>query len=167
MIILINGSINSGKTTVSRLLVQKLERTAHIEVDSLREFIRFMPLKESIPTNLQNAGLVASNLLKKGINVVISYPLSKQNLDYLLEHIEKLDQEVFFFTLNPDLESITQNRGDRELDAEEVDRIRVQYGKGINKPDFGVVLDTTNMTAGKTADTIVGMLVSANVLCRH
>ena len=51
MIILLNGSINSGKTTVAKQLIQLLPRTAHVEVDDLREFIRFLPLAEAIPLN--------------------------------------------------------------------------------------------------------------------
>jgi 2-phosphoglycerate kinase len=44
VIILLNGSINAGKTTVAQELIASLPRTAHVEVDALREFVRFLPL---------------------------------------------------------------------------------------------------------------------------
>ena len=77
MIILISGSINSGKTTVSKLLAKKLGNTAHIEIDSLREFTNFMPLDETmIQLNLENSALVANNFHSHDIDSIISYPLS-------------------------------------------------------------------------------------------
>jgi deoxyadenosine/deoxycytidine kinase len=35
MVIFINASINSGKTTVARLLTHKIPRTALVEIDAL------------------------------------------------------------------------------------------------------------------------------------
>lgn len=39
MIIFLNGSKNSGKSTVAKILQDKLPNTAHVEVDNLRDFI--------------------------------------------------------------------------------------------------------------------------------
>ena len=50
MIILINGSMNAGKSTVAKLLINKIPRTAHVE--SLRRFIEWMSIDESIPYNI-------------------------------------------------------------------------------------------------------------------
>ena len=60
MIVLLNGSINSGKTSVAKAMCSKASGYAHIEVDSLRDFIRWMPLIESIQLNLKNAVSVLS-----------------------------------------------------------------------------------------------------------
>ena len=53
MIILLNGCINAGKTTVAKAIVSRTNEFAHVEVDALRDFIRWMPLEESIELNLQ------------------------------------------------------------------------------------------------------------------
>ena len=37
VIIILNGVPNAGKSTVARLLVEKLPNTAHLEIDLLRE----------------------------------------------------------------------------------------------------------------------------------
>lgn len=39
MIIFINGSINSGKTTVAKILAREFSNIALVEIDSLREMI--------------------------------------------------------------------------------------------------------------------------------
>lgn len=160
MVIIINGSINSGKTTVSKLLAQKLTNTAHIEVDKLREFVDFMPLtKELIKLNLENAALVARTFVDYGLNVIITYPLSKENYDLLIEKLNLPINKIFTFTLSPKLESVLKNRGTRELDDWEVQRIKHHYSIGINSPKFdGIVIDNTNQTPEETTTEILKYL---------
>ena len=63
MILLLNGSINAGKTTVSQQIKTLLPRTAHVEVDSLHEFVRVDAAGgQAIPLNLQNAAAVTTQL---------------------------------------------------------------------------------------------------------
>ena len=95
MIILLNGSINSGKTTVARAIVERAINFAHIEVDSLRDFIRWMPLEETIELNIKNAIDVAKNFHDNNINSVISYPLSEDSYLYTRYHSRcKIQQAV-------------------------------------------------------------------------
>lgn len=66
--IVLNGSINSGKTSVSKALQKIIPELAHIEVDDLGAFVDWMPLDQQIPLNLKNAGLVARVFLDAGIS---------------------------------------------------------------------------------------------------
>ena len=77
MIILINGSINSGKSTAASLLQRKTPNTAVVEIDSLRKFIDWMPLEQSIPINLKNAASIINNFHSEGLIVISTYPLSE------------------------------------------------------------------------------------------
>lgn len=158
MIILLNGSINSGKTTVSKQLVQLLPRTAHVEVDDLREFIRWMPLAEAIPINLQNAVAVTRNFVGYGLNVVLSYPLMQENHDSLMRELTPLGVPIHCVTLNPDLAAALTNRGTRELTEWELKRIPYHYETGINSPPFGVVIDNTRQTPAETAREILDLV---------
>lgn len=62
-VIIINGPINSGKTTISQELQRRLPQLAHIEVDDLRHFISWMDLEESISLNLKNTVAVGKVFL--------------------------------------------------------------------------------------------------------
>ena len=155
MILLLSGSINAGKTTVSKQIVRLLPRTAHVEVDDLREFIRWMPLDEAIPLNLQNAVAVTRDFVAYGLNVVISWPLPRDSYDYLMHELTPLGVPIYCFTLNPDLTAALTDRGTRELTEWELRRIPYHYETGINSPPFGVVIDNTRQTPDETARTIL------------
>ncbi len=154
MIIFISGPINSGKTTISNLLKAKIPNTAHIEVDILREMVEWMPLEESIPLNLKNTLSLTVNFIAENINVIISYPLSKQEYEYFNKNLP-LEVERFFFTLGPRLDYALTNRGTRKLTEWETERIKYHYKTGVNNPGFGITIDNTMHTPEETMNEIL------------
>lgn len=162
MIIFINGSINSGKSTVAKLLSEKMKNTAVVEVDRFHEFIPWMSASESVLINLENAVLVIRNFYKRGFNVIVPYPLSKTNYDYLMEELKDIADNISIFTLNPDLEEVLKNRGNRELTEAEKEKIKYHYSIGINNPTFGKVIDNTSQTPAETAENVLSLLEYKN-----
>ena len=152
MLIVLNGSINAGKTTTSKMLCQLLPRTAHVEVDSLREFIHWMPLEESIPINLESAVAVAKIFLKHGLNVVFSYPLRAEDYSWMREQFEG---PVHFVTLRPPMNVSQSQRGARVLTEWEVSRIAYHYQTAGANPDLGLVIDNSKLTPEETAREIL------------
>jgi len=154
MVIFINGSINSGKSTVAKLLSKKMGNTVVLEIDVLRNFIEWLPLEEAIPINWENAFALIKNFVKHDLNVLVPYPISQKNYDAILKNLKDIHSQMYFFTLNPSLEIVLKNRGSRELSEWEINRIKYHYQIGINNPSFGVVIDNTNETPMETADKI-------------
>ena len=162
MIILLNGSINAGKTTVSKLLVQMLPRTAHVEVDDLDDFIDWMPLLESIPLNLANAAAVTRNFVAFGLNVVVSMPLRQEDYDYLVRELQPLGVAIHCVTLDPSMTVALTNCGTRELTEWELGKIPRQYEDGRNSPPFGIIIDNTRQTPDETAREILTIVEEGN-----
>ncbi len=156
MIIFINGSINSGKTTISKILAKKIPNTACIEVDDLRNFITWMPLEKSIDINLENALILTKNFIKHGLNVLIVTPLSKRRFEIFQKELPNEDLKLF--NLNPSLEIALTNRGERELTKWEIERIKYHYQIGINDPGVGTTIDSTYQTPDQTAEEILSHL---------
>ena len=150
MIILLNGSINSGKSTVAKALSTKCKRCAHVEVDVLREFIDWMPLNDAIPINLANAAAVTKNFIINGLRTVISYPLSCVDYNYLTNEFSSLKVPIIAVTLNPGLEECVKNRGTRRLSQQEVERIHYMYQSGLASPGFGVEVNNATLTVDET-----------------
>jgi cytidylate kinase len=162
MVIILNGSINSGKTTVAKILWNKIPNTAFIEVDKLREFIDWMPGKKAFPLSLQNAVLVMKSFIKKGLNVIIAYPLDKNDYKFIINKLKDINTRIYTFTLNPDIRKTLTDRGTRELTKREVKRIKYHYQIGINKPSFGKIINNTNQSPQETAGKILSCIEKLN-----
>jgi adenylate kinase family enzyme len=155
MIILISGSINSGKSTVAKIIQKELKNTALVEIDALRAMIDWMPIDKAVPINLKNAVAVIKNFVEAGIHVIVPYPLSQKNYDYVQNELSKLGTDIFVFTLAPRLEKALNNRGDRKLEKSEIERIKYHYNIGIASPTFGTILDNSDETPQETARKIL------------
>ena len=159
MIVLLNGSINSGKTSVAKAMCSKASGYAHIEVDSLRDFIRWMPLIESIQLNLKNAVSVAKNFHEKNLHSIITYPLSENDYLFIKDLLSDTNIELRAFTLYPGIEKLKMNRGAREITSWELNRIDELHNTGVTNPAFGITIDNSNQTIEETADQILSSLI--------
>lgn len=152
--LLLNGSINAGKTTVARALCERLPDLAHVEVDALGDFLpSALSLEEKIPLNLRNAALVARTFLDAGFPVVITYPLDAREQAGLAAALQPYP--VHTYTLSPPLEVALRNRGGRALTAWEEAHIRHHDATGIPRPYFGVVIDNSTEPPQATAARIL------------
>jgi len=157
MIILINGSINSGKSTIARKLKDKIANSTVLEIDTLRDFIKDIPLKEAIPINLENAISLTKNFVKHSLNVIIPYPLSQKNYDFLVKGLKDTKQKIYAFTLNPKIKIALSNRG-RKLNEWEMERVKYHYKIKINNPDFGTIINNSDQFPEETATQILGLI---------
>jgi ribosomal protein S18 acetylase RimI-like enzyme/8-oxo-dGTP pyrophosphatase MutT (NUDIX family) len=154
--LLLNGSINAGKTTVARALRVLFRALAHVEVDALSDFLPTLPLEEQIALNLKNAALVTRSLLDAGHPVVVTYPLSTDDHAELARALAPYP--VYTFTLAPPLEIALRNRGGRTLTVWEEERIRHHYATDIPRPAFGSVIDNSQESPDATARRILAAL---------
>jgi len=158
MIIFINGSINAGKTTVAKILAKKIRNTANVEIDSLHGFIDWLEIDKAVPINLENAMLIIDNFAEHGYNVVVPYPLSRKNYRYIKDQLRNYADELYFFTLAPDIKKAQTDTKERKLTRWEHDRIQHHYDTGISKPSFGKIIDNTKQTPEETVNEILAYL---------
>ena len=155
MVIFIDGPINSGKTTVGKLLAERLPRTVHVEIDDFRHFADCLTLDEVIPFALQDAISVSENWVNRGFNVVVSWPLSPENHRIFEEAILRTGTSFFTFTLLPRQDICLTNRGTRELTPGEIDRIKQMYRRYSDRNPVGGVIDNSEQTSGETVKEIL------------
>lgn len=158
MIIFINGSINAGKTTVAKILAKKIPNTARVEIDTLRDFVDWLELDEAKPISLENAVLIISNFAKHGYNVIVPYPLSQKNYEYINQKLSDFSEQLYFFTLAPDIKKVQTSTKDRKISPWEHDRIQHHYDIGIPSPSFGKIINNTSQTPEETANEILSYL---------
>lgn len=164
-IININGPINSGKTTVSKLLHEKLSDCLFIEVDEL------LSDEEQKKLNLNREDgwaerlkrlksiVVEEKKLQRYENIIFAYPMSIKTY-----HQWKLweDENTKFIniTLAPKLDICLQSRGERKLSSQEKERIKQMYKEGYNRPEFSdLVIDNSTQTPTETLENILYFLM--------
>lgn len=154
MIIFINGSINSGKSTVGQLLAKKL-KYEFIEFDDIRHTIPEPNIDKALPLVFEKGIKLLNELDKTGASVIVAYPLSQGNYDLLKN---KLSTPPRVVTLSPSLDVVLKDRGDRKLDAAERERIKYHYKIGINSPKFGFTIDNSDLSIEETVHEILELI---------
>jgi len=154
MIIFINGSINSGKSTVGRLLAEKFNYE-FIEFDDIRHTIPEPNIDKALPLVFEKGIKLLNKLDKNGESAIVAYPLSQNNYDLLKSKLSILPRVI---TLSPRLDVVLKDRGDRKLDDAERERIKYHYQIGINNPKFGFVIDNSDQSVKETVESIIKLI---------
>ena len=153
MLVLIDGPINSGKTTVSKCLAEILGKCVVIECDHLRHFADCLPLDRSIPYTLADAGSLAVKWLQRQFSVIINYPISPNELHYIEDSIPK-GIAIYRFSLQPRIDVCRSQRGVRTLESREITRIAEMYDARRREGVIGNVIDNSEMTDRECAALI-------------
>lgn len=162
MIIFISGSINAGKSTVAKILAQKLERVSVIEVDFFHEFAPWMTIQEASMIKMALTIKAIREFIAQQCNVIIPYPLSQKNHDHLMRELRDVGEQIFVFTLSPQMDVALVNRGSRELSSWEKERIAYHYQSGIATPKFGMIIDNSMQKPEETANMITDHIMHEN-----
>lgn len=153
MIVFICGAINAGKSSVGKILADKLN-AAFIEGDTVRNFLSMLTVDEARPAIVEGIVAVVAALAKRKFSVVIAYPLWNDDLERLQKGLSEVKVPIHYFALNPSLEVALTNRGGRDIGEWEINRIKELYEKGVNKPGFAESVDNSTMTAEEAANYI-------------
>ena len=166
LILNINGPINSGKTTVSKLLVNLLPEATFIEVDELMSDEEEYQLKISREEGWAerqrrlNEKLLSFKKLRTYETVIFAYPIVESSYKTWSEMADE-STKFINITLSPTLEECLKNRGTRELVDWERKRIREMYDEGYHQRPFAdLIINNDHQTPEQTAEVITDFLRS-------
>jgi 2-phosphoglycerate kinase len=168
-ICLITGPAGSGKSSVSKALANKFDRSAVIEVDTLREmikggYVRPWPHNEEVDLQLslsaKNACDMANNLLEKGFNVFIDDVVGGKLLEQYSGFFK--DKNFKAFLLMPSLEALLKRFDDRGNDKELRERTIELHNRFLEKQDKlnWQIIHSSDQTLEETVDEIYRSIVS-------
>lgn len=167
LILNINGPINSGKTTVSKILVNLLSNSTFIEVDELMSDEEEVKLGLSMQDGWAerqkrlNETLLALKQSRQYETVIFAYPISENSYK---KWSSMADDTTKFLniTLAPNLEECLKNRGTRELDDWERNRIKEMYEEGYQNRSYSdFIINNDHQTPEETAKVIKGFVEHA------
>ena len=153
--ILISGSINSGKSTVAKIL-GKESKMAVIELDTLSTFIEdFLSFEEYLKLNWEIIPEIVKFYNSKNILVICVYPILEKTFNQHKIFLENFQ----IFTLDPGLEVALSDRGERKLNQGERERIKYHYENNIHNNSFASTINSANITPEDTVGKIRECLV--------
>ncbi len=161
LILNINGPINAGKTTVSKILARQMENAVFIEVDDLLSEAEQTALGLSMVDGWAerqkrlNARLVAYKMSRQYDTVIFAYPIGENSYR---EWAALADENTRFLnvTLAPTLEKCVTNRGKRSLTDWEISRIKEMYAQGYHhRPYADLIVNNDAQTPDETARVIM------------
>ncbi len=168
MIILINGPLGSGKTTVARAVLYRLERGVMLDGDAAGEIHPFEIHNAGRVQHLYStlAMLVAWHQQEAGYqHFVINYVFERpRTLTRLLTSLRPLDPDIHIFRLRASADTLQErirqrgcNKNAKEL-AWELQRgpelLRIQDANGPGD-SLGIVIETDDLSPEQVADAIL------------
>lgn len=168
-ICLITGPAGSGKSSVSKTLAKKFERSAVIEVDKIREivvggYVRPWPHTEEVDLQLslaaQNACDMAVNFIDKGFNVFIDDVVGRKLLNQYSEYFKNKNFKVFL--LMPSIESLLK-RFDERGNNEELRQRTIELHKSFSEKQDKLnwqVINSSDQKLEETVDEIYKSIIS-------
>lgn len=153
-LIILNGAINCGKSTIGKEIINKYQNIAFVELDDLRNCIPWMPIEKAFPLNIKNGIDISRNFIKENIDVILASPISDNDFLYLKSLID-FECEIYPITLFCELNENLKNKGSRILNGYEIERIKWMHANGYAKPTFSKVVDITDKSIHEVTITIV------------
>ena len=168
-ICLITGPAGSGKSSVSKALANKFERSAVIEVDIIREIIksgrvRPYPYNDEVDLQLslsaKNACDMANNLIEKGFSVFIDDIVGRKLLEQYSSFFKNKNFRAFL--LMPSLEALLRrfdDRGDNKELRERTIELHKSFSEKQDKLNC-LIINSSDQTLEETVDEIYKSIVS-------
>ena len=156
---IITGPAGVGKSTVSKLLASKLEKSVLIEGDDIyNQFVggRISPWKENAPIEIfwNNCIFLINNYLQNEYDVVFNYIIDQKRLKEIKEIFKNYN--IIFTVLLVDEETLIKRDKERPIDCQMGERSLVLLKSFIEeKYDEKNIMDTSNILIEDSVNIIL------------
>ena len=163
-LIIINGPMGVGKTTVGKIICNKLGRAAFIDGDWCLDIHPFVGNRETKAMAIDNIIYMAKNYYScsESDTVVVSWIVSEQNTDNIISGLSDIDFQIHNIVLTCSKEALI-DRWKKDAVAEWRNEEKWLTQSINSLDDFynrkgAYVIDTSVLSAGMVADKIIEKL---------
>lgn len=159
-LILLDGPMGAGKTTIAKILHGKMKRTAHLGLDRIKWFIsdfKRVPKDNEIVRNVILA--MAKEYLRQGIGVILEQGMKKELVEKLKRMARAQGARCLVYQLDAPKPLLFERvkRRPQKPGKPKVSNARVERNYQIhlkNKYRKAIILDTKKLSARQIADRI-------------
>jgi len=163
MIIIINGSLGVGKTSISEELLWKFDKTVMLDGDALGNVNPFDIYDQNRIQHLyKTIELLVKFHKDSGFdNIIINYVFeSSESLNQLIEMITPIDRNIFSFWITCEEEIqrdriIKRNRDNIEWELKRFTELQRIQRIASQKKFIGIEIDSSNMSVNEIGNLIV------------
>ena len=155
---LITGPAGVGRSTVSKLLAERKERSALIEGDDIYHFVKggyVSPWKDGnhLEVFWKNSLDIIRNFVENGYDVVFNYIINKDDLEMIRKYFAGV--EIKFVLLLADDEVLISRDNERDEDCRMGERVFILKNEFVEQNfDNKYILNTTNLSVLETVQEI-------------
>jgi len=167
-IVILTGPPGAGKSTVGEILAKKIKNSAIVSSDSLRDLIKNgrarigdSEWKRQLSLGARNACLIAKSFYEEGFNVFLDDVVcTNDRFDFYLKNLGDCNLKIFL--LLPDKETVAKRDLERGEEAmkERAIYLHDKFSEFIKMEKRFIVIDSSKLTAGETADKIMARMKS-------
>lgn len=164
MIILLDGAKGAGKSSVAKILLEKIENVVFLSFDNER---KLLPTQDNVLKGIHkepfdNIIKKAGNFLKSGKNVIIDCGLTRERVLELERLALDFDSKLYKFFLKAHYETLLDRVSKRdkakgkETDVERFEEVH----QIVNSKEFGgfKIIETDKLDIQEVADTILKII---------
>lgn len=160
-LIIIDGQMGSGKTTVASILHKKLKRTAYLGLDRIKwqisDFKR-VPADNEIVRNV--VGVMAKEYLRQGISVIIEQGMREKQIKALQRMVKQYNARCFTYQLEAPKSLLLQriSRRVKVAGKPKISKARIERNWRAHlkyKYPNAVIMDSEKLSAQKIASLIL------------
>lgn len=157
IVLCINGAINTGKTTVGRLLAARIPGACFVDGDDHDRHGSALDLV--IEAGVERLVAAIGEYAGRAGVLVLAYPLREPDYSRLRAAAGVVGAEIRCVTLAPSMEVALSRRGERRLSEAERARVREMYAEGYAGRGFsGLVVDSSDLSVEETVEMVRGWL---------
>lgn len=164
LLVNINGPINSGKSTISKLLAQTLSNSLFIEVDDLlsdeEKDLLGLTQCEGWAERINRLAKIVTHEkhIQQFDHIIFAYPMTEK-LFKKWKQWEDESTKFISITLAPDIEVCLTNRGKRILTDEEIERIKEMYQEGYHNSEYAdLIINNSTQEPEETLQQVTSFL---------